>query len=200
MTSELNKTEIALLPHLKSSEVKITSDIIKTSLLSYYRFKRQMIAVDEAQSCVSCESCDVLVYDNYYFHDVEVKISKSDMFIGEAKKHKHISYRNAIPDLKKYSFPNYFLICVPTELVEEARKWVNETNKNYGILEFLSNNIESTINNYNIRQLENRIRCIKRPKLIHSNKSSKLEEILYKRLSSAYITLRQKHLLINNSL
>jgi hypothetical protein len=109
--------------------MKINSKQIKASLMSYYRFKRGYICVDEA-SCSGGLS-DVLVDTGKYIIDVEVKISKSDLINGEAKKSKHYMYKNC--DGHHY-YPNKFVVCVPENLRTVAEEWVLTTNKKYGIL------------------------------------------------------------------
>ena len=66
--------------------------------------------------------------------EVEVKITKSDLWKGEAKKPKHKFYKN--PNNHYYHVPNKFYICVPTILIEEAKKWVEATNNKYGIINY----------------------------------------------------------------
>jgi hypothetical protein len=164
----------------------MNAEIIKTALMSYYRFKRQMICVDEAY-CNSGLS-DVLVESKNGFYDIEVKINKYDLWKGEATKKKHLN------NIKTYLQTNYFCICVPTELLEEAKKWVEQTNPKYGILEFDSAYYERYKTRRSNRFLELCINTIKTPQKLTEEKSKRLHEILIKRLSSAYINYRQKHL------
>ena len=104
---------------------KITSLDIKIALMEYFRFKRQFICAEE----VFCQGmADILVDTGSSIIEVEVKISKSDLIHGEAKKPKH----NRI---SKYS-PNLFYVCVPTDLIQIGKEWVNKVNKKYGIIEY----------------------------------------------------------------
>ena len=178
--------------------MKITADLIKTALLSYYRYKRGMVCVDEAWCFVGGETCDVLVDSETAFYDVEIKLTKSNLWHGEAKKRKHKVYKD--PEayyLKNQNYPNYFIICVPTNLYEEAVKWVEATNKNYGIIEFSEDMFQSIF----ITQAR-ALSCIsdtiwfrKNARKLHTNYSGKLKRVIYRRLSSAYTTNRQRGLL-----
>ena len=103
----------------------MTSLDIKFALLWYFRFRRQWICATEFQAW------DVVAFTNKSFIEVEVKISKSDLWYGEAKKDKHSQYQKG---LYPFSIPNKFYICVPEVLLDEARKWVEATNPNYGII------------------------------------------------------------------
>lgn len=74
---------------------------------------------------------DVIAFTEKYLIEVEVKVNKSDLWNGEAKKEKHSHYKTKIwPS----HMPNKFYVCVPEVLKEEAERWVEATNKNYGII------------------------------------------------------------------
>jgi len=103
-----------------------TSLEIKTSLISYFRFKRQWICAPEVS--FDWGLADILIDTGTEIREVEVKISKSDLYNGEAKKDKH---RRGVKC-------NRFYVCVPSYLVEEAIKWVEQTEKNYGVIEYQS--------------------------------------------------------------
>ena len=81
---------------------RITAFEIKFALLSYFRFKRQWVCVDE------CMNADVVADTGKQIIEVEVKVSKSDLMQGEAKKewkhdnYRHLRYGNYIPN--KYYF------------------------------------------------------------------------------------------------
>lgn len=103
----------------------MTSFDIKFSLLWYFRFRRQWLCATE------CHMWDVVAINDKYIIEVEVKVSKSDLWHGEARKEKHNHYRTKIwPS----HMPNKFYVCVPESLMEEAKKWVEATNKDYGII------------------------------------------------------------------
>lgn len=173
--------------------MKITSSVIKTALLSYYRFTRNMSCVDEAYAYVAGETCDILVDSGKAFYDIEIKISKSDLWRGEAKKRKHKVYKD--PEsyyLKNQRYPNYFIICVPTHLYAEAVKWVEATNKNYGIIEFSEDWFKNILYNRVKPSLENCIWFRKNARKLHNSYFTGLKTALNKRLSSAYVNLRQK--------
>ncbi len=105
----------------------MTSTEIKHALMYYFRFKRQWLCASE------CLNNDVMAITNKDIIDVEIKISKYDLWKGEAKKSKHNLYK-IMPEFYKTFHANRFYICVPLELEEEAKKWVAETNKKYGII------------------------------------------------------------------
>ena len=105
----------------------MTSLDIKFALLWYFRFKRQWICTTEFLMW------DVVVFTNDYLIETEVKVSKSDLWNGEAKKEKHNDYK-----AQKYPMPNKFYICVPETLLNDAKEWVEATNKNYGIITYHS--------------------------------------------------------------
>lgn len=107
---------------------KVTALHIKTTLMSYFRFKRQWITVDE------CLLADVITDTGKEILEVEIKISKYDLW-ADMKKYKH-KYRL---HYKKYA-PNRFYYCVPTELKEEAEKLVEELNSLYGIIVYRGRN------------------------------------------------------------
>ena len=64
---------------------KMTSLYIKSILMSYWRFTRQKVAIDEFRSM------DIAVIDRKDLIDCEVKISKADL-LNDNKKEKHIKY------------------------------------------------------------------------------------------------------------
>jgi hypothetical protein len=161
---------------------------IKTSLLSYYRFKRGFLCVDEA-SCAGGLS-DVLVDTGKDIIDIEVKISKSDLIRGEAKKSKHKLYK--ICDGKKYS-PNKYILCVPEKLKEVAEEWVNDTNKNYGIIIY-----KAPASGFRFKRLnfENNLTTIKKAKSFNSSyNKGHFEKVINKRLSSALINKYQEDII-----
>lgn len=103
---------------------------IKHAVLSYFRFKRQWICASE------CLDNDIMVITNKDIIEVEIKVNKYDLWRGEARKIKHQYYENygKAGWYRDPNTPNRFYICVPTELNEEAIKWVEKTNNDYGII------------------------------------------------------------------
>jgi hypothetical protein len=102
----------------------MTSLEVKFALLWYFRFQRQWLCATE------CHLWDIIVFTDKYLIEAEVKISKSDLWHGEAKKDKHERYKIR----RGEPMPNKFYICVTEGLKEEAEKWVKEVNENYGII------------------------------------------------------------------
>lgn len=164
----------------EESKFKPTSEHLKTALLSYFRFRRQMLAGDEVKSGADWETCDVMVIDkNGYSSDIEVKISKGDLWQGEAKKQKHTIYKSSSLDQAAKTV-NYFYICVPSLLMEEAKLWVKEINPRYGIIEFLTSKYPP----YG-RGWEKMVAIRKQAKILHDKINPKWSHILLRRLSSA---------------
>ncbi len=149
---------------------KITSSEIKHALLSYFRFKRQCICASE------CNNNDVMaIYPDDTTMDIEIKINKYDLWKGEAKKSKHYFAKNLTEYSKSY-YANKFYICVPTELLDEAEKWVNEINTKYGIIQCDWNGITS----------------IKSAKLLHKDTSPSLRKDIMMRVCAENIGLMGK--------
>lgn len=161
--------------------IKPNSEIIKTALMSYYRFKRQWICATEVHCSINGEIADVMVDTGTEIREVEIKCSKSDLWQGEAKKSKHNWYLSGHKNI-----PNAFYICVPTELLEEAQKWVIEKNPKYGIIEFITNRLNSQWLIWEQLVLQN-----KKAKSISSNYSPLLKEKIVYRMCSELITTNQ---------
>lgn len=160
---------------------KITSGEIKIAVLSNYRFKKQQISADEVGFWLG--DTDVSALGDGLLTEIEIKVSKSDLFQGEKKKaHKHKIYKECEPlTVKRCLVPNYFWICVPTALVDDAKKWVEENNPNYGVYEY-----KGQLN----RKPEDQVYVSRRAKLLHSEKHGNVLRKIAKRLSSANITLK----------
>lgn len=103
-----------------------TSKHIKHAVMSYFRFQRQMLCASE------CLCMDVCAISDKDVHEVEVKISKSDLWNGEKRKFKHSDYKLSVGG-HRYA-PTKFSIAVPEELLLEAKLWVSKTNPKYGII------------------------------------------------------------------
>lgn len=148
----------------------MTSYEIKHALLSYFRFKRQYICASE------CLNNDVMVITkNGLTIDVEIKVNKYDLWKGEARKSKH-KWLKTNPSKNYHA--NKFYICVPTELLDEAEKWVNTINSKYGIIECSRRII-----------YPKRILIIKKASLLHNFKSEKLANKIMMRVCSENINL-----------
>lgn len=141
---------------------KITSNIIKASLLHYFRFIRNEICSTE----YSYRKMDIAsITENKLLKEVEIKINLSDLR-ADKKKRKHYIYKKISIDYwKTIIYPNYFYFCVPTQLLNEAKNEINKINTSYGLIEY----IEDRHNRK--RRLDKRIRIIKRAKLLHSRKA-----------------------------
>ncbi|KKM06033.1 hypothetical protein LCGC14_1748160, partial [marine sediment metagenome] len=100
---------------------------IKHAVMSYFRFTRQCLCASE------CLNNDVMIITKGGITiDVEIKINKYDLWKGEARKLKHRGYKSKYFNTDYYA--NKFYICVPTNLLDEAEKWVKTTNNKYGII------------------------------------------------------------------
>ena len=168
--------------------MKITSDEIKIALLSYYRFKNQQISADEVGFMLGNTDISSLRKDDLLI-EVEIKISKSDLWQGEAaKKQKHNIYKepNNV-QLESYFIPNYFFICVPTSLLDTAKEWVLTNNEKYGILEYKVGTLESSI----FYKPEDHIYINKRAKPLHLISQPKVIDKIARRLSSVNINLKK---------
>lgn len=148
----------------------MTSLEIKHALLSYFRFKRQCICASE------CMNNDVMVItQNGLTIDIEIKVNKYDLWKGEARKYKH-KWLKSHPSKNYHA--NKFYICVPTELLDEAEKWVNTVNNKYGIIEC------------NKRQFyPYHISIIKKASILHKFKSERLANKIMKRVCTENINL-----------
>ena len=108
-----------------------TSLHLKTAVMAFYRFKKQMVCADEVSICGG--DADVLVDSGTSIFEIECKVTKSDLK-ADLKKKKHEIYKEGHhPYLV---VPTRFYICVPTPLVEDAKIWVEEVNPKYGVIEF----------------------------------------------------------------
>ena len=156
--------------------MKINSYNIRAILMSYYRFDRQYVSCSEVKT--DCrELADVVVSTKTNMIEIEIKVSKSDLVRGEAKKVKH----------KKEDgerVVNKFFVCVPTELVEVAKEWVGEVNPKYGIIEF----INSLADKYFCGKGRDYIHIVKNAQLLQPKYKTILKERMFKRLSSALTT------------
>lgn len=130
---------------------------IKAALMWYWRYKRNMICAPE----MHCG--DVMVYDVPWLHEIEIKITKSDLWHGEAKKNKHENYTHA----------NKFSICVPLKLMDTAKEWIAKTNKNYGLIVCADTQWLSDV-----------ITIVKSAKLVKEKKHQHIVHSLLRKLSS----------------
>ena len=109
--------------------MKVTSSEIKYALMWYLRFKRQWLCASE------CMDNDVMAITDKDIIEVEIKVSKYDLWKGEARKSKHKRMLEPSVGFRMY-MPNRFYICIPIVLEEEAKLWVEQINKKYGIIRY----------------------------------------------------------------
>lgn len=138
------------------------SFFIKFCLISYFKFRRNWLACDEIFT-MGHEIADILVNTGKEIREIEIKVSKSDLWNGEKRKNKHKpEYINS----QSSGRANKFYICVPEELKEEAIKWVDSIDKRYGIL------ICANKEYLKYGQYSDLITTYKQAKSLHTNYSS----------------------------
>ena len=163
---------------------KITSSDLKLALMHYYRFNYGYVCAEEAINA------DVLVDTGKEIIEVEVKIGKGDLIEGEkAKALKHITYIQE----RSYRrcFPNKFLFCVPTELVNEAVVWANKLNVNYGVIEFDSRGFQRAVEMNKLSWANNNcyLTIRKSAKKLHDKYDEKTRFLLARRATSQCVNL-----------
>jgi len=134
---------------------------IKAALLYYYTFQRcSKLVCTELWDGFGI--ADVIVLKDKIVTEIEIKISKYDLY-NELKKGKEIpNYERTIDDfgyklnsklITKHDVvsnsimptPNKYYFCVPTELVDEAILFSNKLNSKYGVIEFIDTKIKHSI-------------------------------------------------------
>lgn len=155
------------------------SEDIKLCLYGYFLYKRHWKVADEIY-VYPFEIADIIVDTGKEIREVEIKISKSDLWNGEKRKNKH---KEAYSGDNIIGKPNKFYICVPECLKDEALEWINKTNIKYGLY------ICKDIHNTNIGWWGDFIITVKQAKQINKvyNKNSwdykfinRLNNIAYK--------------------
>ncbi len=157
-------------------DINISSLHLKTALLYYYRFKRGYLCSDEVYSSYG-QKADILVDTGKAIYEIEIKLNKADLY-KEKKKTKHK------PDNTRYTV-NKFSLCVPTELVESAKKWIKEVNPKYGLIEFNTQYYTERKARYNITQWDQCLRFIKKSSNLNKGYNKNLRNKIIKRLPSA---------------
>ena len=153
---------------------EISAFRIKHDVMSYFRFKRQCICASE------CMNNDVMIIaKSGLVIEVEVKISKYDLWKGEARKYKHNLYHKFLEEKYLYCksrMANKFYMCIPTILEEEANKWVEQINPKYGIIRYEP-------------KYYNSITIARTAKLLHKEKYDSLKQSIMMRVCSENIGL-----------
>lgn len=114
--------------------MEITTDFLKTQVLSYWRYKRNYwMAATEVNTGI--EIADILLCDDKEIIEIEVKTTWSD-FKADFKKVKHI--KKDCEWMKKYFYlkANKFYFCVHPEISDKCQKYLETNNYNYGLLTF----------------------------------------------------------------
>lgn len=124
---------------------------------------------------------DIVVYDVPHVHEIEIKISKSDLWHGEAKKDKHSWYAKGVNSYYVESIPNKFSICVPIKMKETAEEWVIKTNRKYGLIIITED-------------VYNPVWITKSAKLIHPRINQRFNYTMLRKLSSMAVeSYRKEH-------
>lgn len=153
----------------------ISSLHLKTSLLYYFRFKRGYLCCDEVYS--GCrEKADILIDTKKSIYEIEIKTNKADLYKEKKKKkHKVDSFRGA----------NKFYLCVPTNLVPFALKWIQDVNPKYGLIQFDTQYYIERKARYNITHWDKCLRFRKQALNLHKEYNIILRQNMIKRLPSA---------------
>lgn len=162
----------------------ITSLHLKTACLAYYRFKKQSLCATEVP--IGKGIGDVVINFKGALIEVEIKTSISDLQHDKKKITKHEAYKNGFGIYM--TVPNLYYLCVPTDLLENAKEFIKDINPNYGLLEF---NIEkyNELKSYN-RCWSNFIRVNKQAKHLKETITTNYSEPIISRLGSEVINLR----------
>ena len=82
-----------------------------------------------------------LADDGQQVIEIEVKLSKSDLVRGEARKGKHpLGKAGGWPfdtGSQWKGIPNRFYLCVPEGIADAAEEWILKTHPSYGLIVFL---------------------------------------------------------------
>lgn len=163
------------------------SQEIKVAVSHYLRFKRQYeIVATEYRFKVDRKAyyADIIAYNDNEVIELEVKISKQDLY-AESKKSKHEYYQRG----KAKFIPNRFYFVLTLELYSniDVRNYIESLNNKYGII--------LVAGNYCDRIVEVR----KDAKKLHDRKPDKeISKKVIKKLSAENIYLREKLIDLTN--
>lgn len=160
--------------------MKITSDLLKCAVMSYYRFNRGYISAEEV--FIDYGRADVLVDTGKSINEIEIKISKHDLMVKELEKLKHKLKRKI----------NKFYICVPDYLKDCATEFIQKVNNKYGLIIFNVSFFEKSKTSWRIKES---LEIVKRAKNLNNKYNEKYKEYIVKRLSSKVINDLQTKIL-----
>lgn len=150
----------------------IKADQIKLEILSYFRFKRGWITVDEFQGA------DIIADTGKEIIEVEIKVSRYDLTKNEPKKQfKHHSLHHTSRYQKLT--PNRFFFCTPEKLQQTTLETIEILNPDYGLITFYENT-------------PNYLLTTKQAKRLHHCYDDSLRYKIALRTSSKLITLLQE--------
>ncbi len=155
--------------------------LLKTSLLYYYRFKRGYLCSDEVYSTYG-QKADILIDTGKSVYEIEIKTNKADLY-KEKKKAKH---KNAdeVYSTSRYTV-NKFSLCVPSDLVPFAKKWIQEVNPKYGLIEFDTQRYKEYKLRYTINRYDIFLKFIKKACILNKEYNVNHRKKIIKRLPSA---------------
>ena len=112
----------------------ITSAHIKAGLLNYLRFNKGMVTATEVKTI--CGFADIMAYCLHSRHMIEVEVKTNIQDLKNEirnKSNKHYCIKH--PEKYGYKYiPNRYYICVPAEILEDAKPIIESINENYGII------------------------------------------------------------------
>jgi hypothetical protein len=120
------------------STIKITSNLMKTSLLCYYRFKCGAQAVCTELS-YSVGIADIMaITRSGEVVEVEIKNTKADLMSEGTNKYIKHKILESGSSNQRYlsSIPNRFYFCVPSSLESTAIEYAESLNPKYGVMVF----------------------------------------------------------------
>ena len=161
-------------------------DTLKYEALLYLRFnpRCELIATEASRF-----NADVMGSNYKNIYEIEVKISKSDLF-ADSKKPKHLTYSQPLTRIR----PNIFYYLVPISLMDDALEAIEKLNKHYGLLVYRG---ETKLDGWS---LGSSLSVAKKPFKLYKGYSEKLEEEIKRRMSVEYLVLLRERMRKNVNL
>lgn len=166
--------------------MKITSKVIKTALLCYFKFKRNAFSITEFSYYYGIADVMAFGKKDLVITEVEVKVAKQDLLNEvKQKKGKHDRLKANYLHHSQWYYdcsPNKFYFCVEEELKSVALKVIEKINPRYGLMIFKYNKVP-----------QESIYIVKRAYSLHKNKYTDLalKEVL-NRMNNENCTLVRK--------
>ena len=168
--------------------MKITAKLIKLILMSKYRFKDGIMVTSE---CCGHGGgiADIILYDlkKEYMCEIEIKISKQDLK-KDINKQKHRIYKRK--DLIEIQ---QFYYAVPSKLVEYCKEFLSIHDLDYGIIEILTEEVESFDFYKKMADYSKLMRVTKKCKRFNKNKPLERQvQTFMQRISSELVSREQE--------